>query len=264
MRQVRYAVGDLAEGDQELAEMAALVRRMVAPDSWQQSGGKATIVPGGETLVIEQTDPAHLAVLIFCEKLRVARDKAIKSRFDPARFALTTRTDKAHEILSKPITANFGQPQPLSGVVNWLRRNAGVALLVDHAALASQGMTDESECTVVADGKPLAAVLDEIVAPLDLAWRAIDDKTIEMTTSQAAAEQMDVEFYPVRDLVADAAAGHSLVQRISQRIEPKVWGADPTQGAIKYDISGRTLIIRAPQKVQTQVETFLASQRKRK
>ena len=195
MRQVRYAVGDLAEGDQELAEMASLVRRMVSPDSWQQSGGKATVVPGGETLVIEQTDPAHLAVLIFCEKLRVARDKAIKSRFDPARFILTTRTDKAHEILSKPITANFGQPQPLSGVVNWLRSNAGAALLVDHA-LASQGMTDESECTVVADGKPLAAVLDEIVAPLDLAWRAIDDKTIELTTSQAAAEQMDVEFYP--------------------------------------------------------------------
>ena len=41
MRQVRYALGDLTEGRiNALAEMAALVRRMVAPDSWQQAGGK--------------------------------------------------------------------------------------------------------------------------------------------------------------------------------------------------------------------------------
>ncbi len=41
MRQVRYAVGDLTDSDdQALAELAALVRRMVAPESWQQAGGK--------------------------------------------------------------------------------------------------------------------------------------------------------------------------------------------------------------------------------
>ncbi len=172
MRQVRYALGDLTDGnDKALAELAALLRRMVAPDSWQQAGGKATIVAGGDALVVQQDDPVHMAILTFCEKLRVARDKAIKSRFDPARFVLTTHLDKAHELLNKPVTANFGTPQPLADVVAWLRAKTGIMLLIDHAALAAQGMSAQSECTVVADGKPLAAVLDELLAPLELTWR---------------------------------------------------------------------------------------------
>ena len=69
---------------------------------------------------------------------------------------------------------------------------------------------------------------------------------------------MDVEFYPVRDLAADAAAGHSLVQRIAAKVQPEIWGEDPAKGAIQFDIPGRTLIVRAPQPVQARSKNFLA------
>ncbi len=77
-------------------------------------------------------------------------------------------------------------------------------------------------------------------------------------------ERMDVEFYPVRDLAIDNAAGYSLVQRISSKVQPDTWGEDPAKGAIYFDIPGRTLIVRAPQNVQGAVEDILASLRKRK
>ncbi len=122
MRQVRYALGDLTESNgQGLSQLAALVEQMVAPASWQTAGGKATLTTDGDALVIEQSDAAHYDVLSFCEKLRVARGKPIKSRYDPTRFVLTTHLDKARQLLSTPITVNFGAPQPLSNVVNWLR-----------------------------------------------------------------------------------------------------------------------------------------------
>lgn len=265
LRQVRYAVADLTDGnDRSLAELGSLVRRMVQPDSWQQAGGKASMAANGDALVVVQNDPAHLAILTFCEKLRVARDKPIKSKFDPARFVLATHLDKAHEMLNMPITANFGAPQPLSGVVNWLRDKTGVTFVVDHAALAAQGMSAESECAAVADGKPLGSVLDQLLAPSELAWRAIDEKSIEITTPQALAQRMDVEFYPVRDLATDTVAGHSLVQRVAASVDPKIWGADSTNAAIHYDIPAKSLVVRAPQNVQGQVEAFLNSQRKRK
>ena len=86
-RQVRYAVSDLAADDAALGELAALVRRMIAPESWQQSGGKGSIVAGNGTLVIDQTEPALAQILVFCEKLRVAC-AACRSRAGsiPARF----------------------------------------------------------------------------------------------------------------------------------------------------------------------------------
>ena len=126
MRKVKYAVADLVTGDpQTLADLAALVRRMIAPESWQAAGGKATMVAENGVLLIEQTESAHAQVLTFCEKLRVARGLPLKSRFDPSRFVLNTRRDKAHELLHRPITANFLEPQPLSNVVKWLQQSTG-------------------------------------------------------------------------------------------------------------------------------------------
>src|SRR5262249_49083246 len=100
LRQVRYAIGDLAGDPQAVAGLAALMRQMVAPQSWREAGGKASLVAGSDALVVEQSQPVHFELLSFCEKLRVARGKPIRSRYDPARFSLTTRTEKARQLLT--------------------------------------------------------------------------------------------------------------------------------------------------------------------
>jgi len=260
-RQVRYAVSDLAADDAALGELAMLVRRMIAPESWQQAGGKGSIVAGNGTLVVNQTEPALAQVLVFCEQLRVARGLPIKSRLDPARFVLNTREDKAHEMLNRPITANFATPQPLSGVIKWLHDSIGATILVNHAALAEQAMCDDSECTGAVVKKPLAALLDEVTGSAELAWRAIDDKTIEITTRQDGSKKMDVEFYPVGSIAGDSAAAEKLATELKSKIEPQVWGDSSDKAVIHFDATGRALIVRAPQRLQARIEQFLSGAR---
>ena len=124
LRQVKYAVPDLVGDDaQALQQLATVVQRMIAPASWQSSGGRGTMNAKSGALVIAQSEPAHGEILTFCEKLRIARGLPLKSHFDPARFALSTRTDKAQPLLVRPITANFYTPAPLAAVVKVVARS---------------------------------------------------------------------------------------------------------------------------------------------
>jgi hypothetical protein len=259
LRDIKFVVADLVGADEKpLNDLAALVRRMAAPQSWQPSAGAGSMKAAGGVLVSHQTDPVQMEILVFCEKLRIARGLPQKSRFDPARFVLTTRSDKARQMLQRPITANFGAPQSLAGVFKWLHQTTGATILVDHAALARQEMSTESECTAVAVNQPLATFLDELLTPIDLAWRVIDDRTVEITTRAAAAAHLDLEFYPARDLAADAEAGQRLIAQIQSKIEPQTWGDKPDQAAIQFDAPSRSLIVRAPQKTQAEVATFIS------
>ncbi len=170
----------------------------------------------------------------------------MKSHFDPARFALATRTDRAQPLLERTITANFYTPTPLAAVTKWLQRSTGATILVDHAALARQESTADSECSVVAVKKPLSGLLDDLLTPVDLAWRVIDERTVVITTVQDVAEHMEVEFYPARDLIADVAAGQSMISQIAATVSPQLWGPGPEKAAMFFDAPGRTLIVRAP------------------
>jgi hypothetical protein len=215
-------------------------------------------------MLIKQTEPAHSEILDFCEKLRVARGLPIKSKYDPSRFVLDTAEDKAHELLSKPITANFSTPVSLNEAAKWLRLSTRAVILIDQEALARDGITAESECTGLAVNQPLSKLLDNLTSSADLTWRAIDERTIEITSRSAALDRMDVEFYPARDLATDAAAAEKIIGQIKAKVEPELWAASTklaAQGAIAFDSSSGALVVRAPQRVQAQVEAELAAKR---
>jgi hypothetical protein len=274
MRQVRYAVTDIVGNDDAaLLDLAALIRRMIAPASWltaQGGSGHAAMLAGKGALLVEQTEPAHAQILAFCERLRVARGLPLKSRYDPSRFVLDTREDKAKDLLERPITANFATPTPLADVVHWLRQATGATILIDYEALAREEMSAESECAALAVNKPLEKFLDDLTSSADLTWRAIDERTIEITTHSAAQLRSDIEFYPARDLAADDAAGERLLTQLKAKVEPLLWTDRPSKAADKnlddrcamdFDKPSGALIVRAPQRVQTEVEAELASRR---
>jgi hypothetical protein len=262
-REVKYSVTDLVPDDKAaMLDRAALVRRMVEPKSWDQAGGKGTLMVGKGILTANQTEAAHAAILTFCEKLRVARGLPLRSKYDRSRFVLDSHRDQARQLLDKSVSANFSTPTSLADVARWLRQSTGAAILIDSAALAGEGTSAESECSVVAAGVPLAKLFDDLTTSADLTWRAVDDRTIEITTDAETA-RMDVEFYPVRDLASDAAAAEKLITQLQARIEPSLWDDRPERiaksGAMQYDAPSGTLIVRAPQRVQAEIEAELST-----
>jgi hypothetical protein len=102
-------------------------------------------------------------------------------------------------------------------------------------------------------------LLDELTASAELAWRAVDEKTIEIMTRPEASRRLDVEFYPIGAMAADSASADKLIVELKSKIEPQLWGDASDKAAIHFDALSRALIIHAPQRVQAQVEAILAN-----
>jgi hypothetical protein len=258
-RAANYSIADLATDNQQLAALAALVQKFVAPQSWKQNGGEGTLAIANGAFSIQQTDSVHNQLIVFCEKLRIARGLPQKSKFDPARFVLMTRTDKGRALLSRPVSINFGAPEELGEIVKWLHGTTGATFLIDHVALADEETSAQSECTVVAANKPLSGVLDDLLRSADLTWRVIDENTIEITTRLAAASRSEIEFHPVPGSITNASAAETLIAQIKLRVEPSTWTTQPGDATLQFDERSHSLIVRAPQRVQALVEQFLRS-----
>ena len=166
LRTVRYTVSDLTGDDKAAAaELAALVRKLVAPESWQPSGGRGTIEPDGGALVVVQSGECINRCWSF------ARNFALPgtSRSAAATIPIASRWPRnrtRRQVLERPVTANFHQPAPLARILAFLAEAAGSDILIDRAALAAVETSDRVEATVTAKKRALATVLSDLLRPL--------------------------------------------------------------------------------------------------
>ncbi len=258
LRRVRYAVSDLAgETAESNAAFKGLVEAIIDPTAWKEAGGKATAQWIDGALVVTAGESTHAQLLVFCEKLRVARGLPLKSKFDPARFRLEPRTSAAVAMLAEPVTANYGRPESLARILSYLRGTTHLTLLVDHAALAEQRTSIDMQGTLAADHQPLGETLTALLEPMELTWRVVGPRAIEVTTPQAAARHGEVEYYPAAELAA-GGGGEALLARIGRELAAGA-DADP-QGprpVIRFDAASRALVVRAPQSMQLRVAALL-------
>ena len=244
LRPVRFAVKDLT-GDElhAAADLAALVQRLVVPESWQQSGGHGTVEVTPDVLRITQTGHVDYQIIVFCEKLRVARGLPTKSRLDPKKFVLATRTVRAKAILGQIVSVNAGVPASLASILEQFKQPGEI--FIDRPALAA----------IRADKLPLGEALRQLLEPLGLAWRAVDSNTLQITTQKAIAARMELEFYPVGKLLAGQPPA-ALIERIKTVLPGATWGEGG--GAIYFDPPSQCLIVLQSQPVQRALEALLA------
>ncbi len=259
LRSLRYTVSDLTGHDaRALAELAGLIQKLVVPDSWQANGGRGSIQPQDGVLVIVQTGAVHYQIITFCEKLRTAQGLPTRSRFDRSLFALTTRSDRARAALGHEVTATFAQPTPLPEILAYLKRQADVDIFLDRPALAAAGMADVPRPTLKVTKRPLAAALAELLDPLALAYRVVDRRTIQVTTRKALAARLELEFYPIGDLLTKGQTASALSERIKSRVAGPTWSDAGGPGLIQFDAGSRCLIVLQSQPAQVALEALLA------
>jgi hypothetical protein len=263
LRRVRYSVADLA-GDrpESRRQFAAMVHSLVEPNGWSEANGSATSEWSEGALMVTAGPSAHAQLLVLCEKLRNARGLPLRSRIDPVRFHLDSRTAHAKAALDTPITMNFARPEALEKILAYLRGTTRLNLLVDNVALAEDGMSAESEAVLTAQQQSFGPALTTLLEPMELTYRAIDDRTFEITTPKAAARHAEIEFYPAGDVLAAGSDGHELVARITRELNAAI-PASPAASppTLYFDTPSKYLIVRAPQSVQRRLESLLGSWR---
>jgi hypothetical protein len=256
-RLVEYDVSDLAGDGAAVEALAELCRRMVEPASWRSPRGTASIKGSRGKLQVQQSGSVHDDVLLFLEKLRVARGHP------PQRLScvkLESRFARARDRLLKEVTANFSQPTPLPRIADYLSQRAGMKVLIDRVALNKAGIDAGDGVTITAEKEPLRDVLSKLCDSLEIGWRIVDDKTLQVT-SRAAAGRGEVEFYAVGDLLGDHDSGEALAARIAASKSSESWSAAGGLGALHYDAPSRHLIVFQSPAVQRQIEDFLATER---
>jgi len=259
LRRTRYTVSDLTgDGATPSAELAGIVRRLVAPESWQVSGGRGAIEPDGAVLVVIQCGDVHQQVLDFCEKLRLARHKPLRSRGDHERFSLLTRSDRAHKLLAQPVTVNFHEPTPLKQILANLADATQCDILIDRIALAAVQTSDQVQASVVAQKNPLATALSDLLRPLGLAFRTVDAHTLQVTTQEALDERTEVEFYPLGRWLTQGLTGPTMVERLKARVGNNTWSDAGGPGEIYFDAPSGYILVLQSQPVQAAIGQLLS------
>lgn len=264
LRSTPYSVADLGGDDAErLAGLSELALALVAPESWEPAGGVGTLTQSAEkqALVVQQSEVVHFQMVLFFEKLRVARGLSPRSKFDKSLFRLDPRASRAASKLNTPITLNFSQPAPLVRILDRLGKTAGVRILVDWQAAATVGWSPDAEGTVVADKLSLADTLTALLRPMDLTYRIVDDNLLLVTTTRALEARLELEFHPVADLLSDKLDGPSLVERVKASLGDELFPEAGPGGAIRFDVPGKCLLVSLPQPKQAELAKLLAEWR---
>ncbi len=271
IRRSRYAVDDLVRpGDPAIGELARLVRMSIAPNSWKEAGGMAGITVVDNALVVEQTETAHDQIVVLCEKLRVARGRPLRTRFDarqagsarfdPRRFELTHSTAKLKTSFAQSVTAGFGQPTPFARVVEHLQQQTGALVLVDAVGLSGAELSAQTESILKISDRPLFETLGPLTAPVGLTYRLIGDRTVEITTLAAAESRPDVEFYSMRGLLRQGESTEVFVERMQEQLAA-VARVDEDKMRLFFDVPSQNLIISAAAPIQRAVEVELGRPR---
>jgi hypothetical protein len=258
----KLAVADMTAGsERRTAEVAELLLTFVAPDSWGDEDGQPILSMNKDELIVRQHRKQLAECFLLVEKLRIARGLPLASKFDPKLFELKTRTERAQAVLATSITLNYSIPTPLLRVTERLGKDAKVRILFDWQSLTAAGWNPDAEVTLSVEKQPLSAALTDLTRRMDLAWRVVDARTIEILSPQTLADRTELEFYSVQDLTANDATGAALLAKIRTALGGQAFRDAGGRGELRFDPTGKCLIAALTQPQQQEVAKLLRGYR---
>jgi hypothetical protein len=245
MRAVTFPVADLCQPDRGEAErLGRWVRQLLEPSSWEGQGGSGQLrVRAGEGLQVYHRRSTHYRILVFLERLRLARGLELQSRLGPDRVPRQPRWVAVAPRLQRPVTTHLWHPEPLGSILAELERAGGVRFLVDWVALAGAGVTTETPATLAVRGEPLQDALESVLQPWGLTFYPQDGRNLRVTTAEQARQSPYVELYS-RDALHPPA-----VARL-QEMTQAAGAAAPIQDAVS-----QTILVSLPPHLHRQLSS---------
>jgi hypothetical protein len=243
-----HNVADLLEpGAADAKAVGALIERFVSPASWQAAGGNGTIDVEGRKLRVHQTKAVHHEIVVFCERLRLARGLRQRTRYPSSRLSVESPYHEIKAKLSRSTTFTFLPWSRLADVIRHWELQSGVTILVDWNRLADVDLSPSTPIACSAVDRAWDEVLQEVLEPIDLAWWAVDGETIQITTQGALAAIERTEFYEVPNAIRERFGSSealvvSLRKGAQEQVAVQVAAAD--QLRLQFDAPRGRLLAR--------------------
>ncbi len=103
----------------------------------------------------------------------------------------------------------------------------------------------------------MTVALNDLLAPLKLAYRPIDARTLQVTTQSALAARLELEFYPVGKMLGKDGSTADLIERIKTSISPSLWRDAAGAATIYFDQPSSTLIVLQTPSVHVAIQALL-------
>ncbi|HVX10462.1 MAG TPA: DUF1559 domain-containing protein [Pirellulales bacterium] len=256
LESTRFQIADLSAPGSDEARLAQLIETFVVPAAWQAAGGAGSIKAAERELAVEQTPAVIKQVADFLDKLRMARELPITRR-EGRRLSLASRWARAQEKLAEPVTANFAEPAPLTEIAAHLQKGVGIEIVFDGLGLAEAGIAATERTKFSCDRQPLGRALDSLLEPLELGYRVLSGKRIEITSAHVVAEQPELEFFSVKALLQSGDDAEEFAARLRKEVAPSSWREHGGMAALAIDGVSSYLLVLAPQPVQVELERWL-------
>lgn len=257
------AWSDLTGGDQQVAiALSDTISHLVDPDSWQV-GEESTgpnfhmLAAGKDSLMLNTHFENFARVFTLCEKLRVARHLPLKSKFPPELFELRTRSEAVAAKLSQKVKLNFSQPANFTKIIARLEEAGKLRILIDWRSLAEAGWNPDGEAQLVADDIPLRDALKKLLDPMELAFRAVDARTLQIVSRQTLSQRLDIELYSAKELVKNPEDGPGMVARAEAAFPEGVLTSTGGKGTIIWEPKSMSILASLTQPDQEQLASLL-------
>jgi hypothetical protein len=238
-RTVEYAVDDLAGAPDKVKQLADWITQLAAPDAWQTRGGDATLTAEGAKLRVDAPVAVQYEVLFVLERYRLTRGLPMRTKYPSDLLSAGAYQASIAERLSAPAVFTFSQYAPLREFFRYWQEELEVAVLVDWPALADERLWPQTRIACSAADKSWAEAMDSVLGPLGLAWRAVDHRTVEITTLTKVDAEPQLDVYRVAENASvDAAELSARIQALSGNSQPAA--------AVAYDAESRVLLVRQP------------------
>jgi len=250
-RSVAYAIDDLADNDAEAQQIAAWIGQLVLPE-------EDLVKIEGRSLRIDEVESIQYEVLILLERCRLARGLPTRSKYPKSLLSRESHYASMAQRMTARTTFTFVDYTPLREIFRYWQEELQIAVLVDWPALAQERLRPQTAIACSAVDKPWSEAIDSVLTPLGLAWRAVDRRTIEITSADKADAEPQLDVYR---LAANAKIDtDELTAKLAEWTAAAKDDEANSSSAI-YDADHRILLVRQPAAVQRAVAHRLSEQR---
>lgn len=156
--------------------------------------------------------------------------------------------------LAHKVTAEFRETS-LSDVVQWLRQQQQIGVLIDARALDEEGVLLSDPVTDFLDKEPLYLFFNRLQT-LGLGWY-FSDGNVHLTSLQAAEERLSTQHYNLGELLDAGFDAEVLTNVITTAVAPHTW--EQAGGSASFILLADVLFVRQSDRIQTEVAGLLAA-----